>query len=83
MDGGNHIDETSNMSESNETELAFRMADKENSGYLTKSEFAEMAKKLSLEQIDKIFAIYDKDGDGKIDYEEFCQLMSLRRTVRN
>ena len=83
MDGRNHSDKTSNMCESNETELAFRMADKENTGYLTKSEFTEMAKNLSLEQIDKVFTIYHKDGDGKIDYEEFSQLMSLRRTVRN
>ena len=59
-----------------ETSLAFRMADKEKTGYLSKSEFTEMAKNLSQEQIDKVFNVFDKDGDGKIDYEEFSELMS-------
>ena len=59
-----------------ETSLAFRMADKEKTGYLSKSEFTEMAKNLSQKQIDKVFNVFDKDGDGKIDYEEFSELMS-------
>ena len=59
-----------------ETSLAFRIADKEKTGYLSKSEFTEMAKNLSQEQIDKVFNVFDKDGDGKIDYEEFSELMS-------
>ena len=59
-----------------ETSLAFRIADKEKTGYLSKSEFTEMAKNLSQKQIDKVFNVFDKDGDGKIDYEEFSELMS-------
>ena len=34
-----------------------------------------MSKKLSKEQVDAVFAKFDKDSDGKLSKEEFRQLM--------
>ena len=61
------------------TEIAFKLADKDKSGYITKSEFEKMAKNLSKEQIDKVFEKCDKDGDGKINFSEFKHMMNMSK----
>ena len=66
----------SNIGGLGKTEIAFRLADKDKTGYITKSEFQQMAKNLSKEQVDKVFAKCDKDGDGKISYCEFSSMMA-------
>ena len=60
-------------------EIAFRLADKDKSGYITKSEFEKMAKNLSKEQIEKVFQKCDKDGDGKINFSEFSSMMAMAK----
>ena len=65
-----------NISGMGKTEIAFRLADKDKTGYITKSEFEQMAKNLSKEQVEKVFAKCDKDGDGKISYSEFSSMMA-------
>ena len=35
----------------------------------------QVSKKLSREQVDAVFAKFDKDSDGKLSKEEFRQLM--------
>ena len=57
------------------TEMAFRLADKSNDGYIDKEEFEKMAKNLSKEKIDKVFEKFDKDGDGTMSYLEFKAMM--------
>lgn len=64
-----------NIDGMDKTEIAFRLADTDKSGSITKSEFAKMAKNLSKEQIEKVFMKCDKDGDGKISYSEFSSMM--------
>ena len=69
----------SNIDGMDKTEIAFRLADKDKSGYITKNEFEKMAKNLSKEQIEKVFAKCDKDGDGKINYAEFSSMMAMAK----
>ena len=61
------------------TEIVFRMADKDKSGYIEKSEFDEMTRTLSPEKREKVFAKCDKNGDGRIDYEEFKSMMEMSK----
>ena len=68
-----------NIDGMDKTEIAFRLADKDKSGYITKSEFEKMAKNLSKEQVEKVFAKCDKDGDGKINYAEFSTMMNMAK----
>merc|ERR1711997_833974 len=68
-----------NINGMDNTEIAFRLADKDKSGYITKSEFEKMAKNLSKEQVEKVFAKCDKDGDGKINYAEFSTMMNMAK----
>ena len=61
------------------TELAFRLIDEDNDGYITRAEFTKVSKKLSKEQIDKIWAKLDKDGDGQISISEFYEMMDKKK----
>mmetsp|Transcript_4592 Transcript_4592/g.12777 ORF Transcript_4592/g.12777 Transcript_4592/m.12777 type:complete len:526 (+) Transcript_4592:190-1767(+) len=57
---------------------AFEHFDADNSGYITREELQSSLSKvegLSSEQVEVILQDVDKDNDGKIDYEEFCQMM--------
>ena len=56
---------------------AFTMFDKDNSGYITKEELqkALKAEKTQEKEIEKYIKAVDKNGDGKIDYKEFLELM--------
>jgi Ca2+-binding EF-hand superfamily protein len=50
--------------------------DKDKDGYITKNEMEKLSKNLSKEQIDKVFARFDADGDGKLSYAEFRKMMN-------
>ena len=50
--------------EIDKVEMAFRLIDTDNDGYIDKSEMEKLTKKLSKEQVNKIYAACDKDGDG-------------------
>lgn len=55
---------------------AFQKFDADNSGYITKDELVTALKDREDElDIEQILAEVDKDNDGKIDYEEFRDMM--------
>jgi len=56
---------------------AFEHFDTDNSGYITKDELKEGLKLYGNtdKDIEEILAAVDKDNDGKIDYEEFVEMM--------
>ncbi|XP_062620981.1 neo-calmodulin-like isoform X2 [Saccostrea cucullata] len=59
---------------------AFTLFDKDCNGYITVSELrnilTETGQKIRPEEADELIKSIDKDGDGKVDYEEFCRMMS-------
>jgi len=58
---------------------AFRLFDKEGSGFITMVQFrgiiAEVDPKLTEEDLDAIISEIDEDGSGTMDFEEFCEMM--------
>lgn len=61
-------------------QMAFRKLDQDKSGCLDKDEMIEAVQNLTLPipitHVEQIFnSLADKNGDGRIDYSEFCQLM--------
>ena len=60
---------------------AFCMFDKDNSGSITKEELlkALKAEKSQEKEIEKYIKAVDKNGDGKIDYKEFLELMGAQQ----
>ena len=58
-----------------QTELAFKLYDKDKDGYITKTEMEKLSKNLTKEQIEKVFARFDADGDGRLSYAEFRKMM--------
>ena len=56
-------------------EMAFRLIDTDDDGYIDRSEIEKITKNLSKEQVDKLWAKLDKDGDGKISISEFHRMM--------
>ena len=59
---------------------AFCAFDKDNSGYITKDEILKALKldKAQEKEIEKYIQAVDKNGDGKIDYKEFLELMGAQ-----
>ena len=59
---------------------AFCMFDKDNSGQITKDELLQAlkAEKSQEKEIEKYIQAVDKNGDGKIDYKEFLDLMGFQ-----
>jgi calmodulin len=62
-----------------ELKQAFRLFDKEATGFITMEVFrgllADVDPKLTDEDLDQIIAEIDEDGSGTMDFEEFCDLM--------
>lgn len=58
---------------------AFKVFDKNGDGVLTPTELREMlekfGEKMKQEDIDEFIRTADKDGDGRIDYEEFVNIL--------
>ena len=42
----------------------------------TKVEMEKLSKSLTKEQIDRVFARFDADGDGRLSYSEFRKMMN-------
>ena len=61
--------------EIDKVEMAFRLIDTDNDGYIDKSEMEKLTKNLSKEQVNNIYARCDKDGDGKMSWAEFHEMM--------
>ena len=59
---------------------AFSVFDKDNSGQITKNELLEAlkAEKSQEKEVEKYIQAVDKNGDGKIDYKEFLDLMGVQ-----
>jgi len=57
---------------------AFRAIDTDHSGFLDREEFLKFTSKMPERQQEKLLANLDKDGDGKIDMEEFRQLFNKK-----
>ena len=45
---------------------------------LSSSEFMSICKNLTDEQVKVAFAKFDKSGDDKLDYREFCDMINKR-----
>lgn len=62
---------------------AFKVFDENNDGFITASELRtvmqNLGAKLNDEEIDKMVAEADTDGDGQINYEEFVQMMACEK----
>nr|AFK09219.1 calcium-dependent protein kinase [Dunaliella salina] len=58
---------------------AFKFFDKDESGFITKDEIvrglADLGEEANKDEVNAIMSQADKNGDGKIDYEEFCIMM--------
>ena len=54
------------------------MYDRNRDGYLTKAELRKTSKRMTDAQIDAVFEKYDKNKDGKLDFNEFKDLMEAR-----
>ena len=63
----------------NKAEIAFRLADKDKSGYIQKSEFDQMTKNMSEEKREAVFKKCDLNGDGKLSYSEFSKMMAMSK----
>lgn len=64
--------------------MAFKMFDKDNSGALSPDEIKEVLcfnSSVDPEEVDKIIAEFDENGDGEIQFDEFCNMM--RRLSNN
>ncbi|EDW32553.1 GL11701 [Drosophila persimilis] len=61
---------------------AFRVFDKENNGYITSSELkvvlTALGMKLPDDEIEEMIREYDIDQDGRLDFEEFVNMMTTR-----
>ena len=70
-------------SEKNQARTMFRMADTNGDGYVTKKELKEFLKMAGGDgdappdsEIRMMIAMFDKDDDGKLNYEEFNNMMN-------
>jgi len=63
-------------------DMAFRLMDKNNDGYITKQEMLSTTKKLTEKQVTAVFARNDRDGDGKLSKEEFKQMMCKEKKLK-
>jgi len=60
-------------------EMAFQIMDRNNDGYITKQEMAQLTKKLSQQQINAVFNRNDKDKDGRLSKQEFTEMMCAKK----
>jgi len=75
------VDKQSDFYWKKKADLAFRIFDRNNDGYINKKEFKMMttASKFSMKKIETVFALCDENGDGKLDYKEFTEILFRHR----
>lgn len=61
-------------------EMAFKVLDTNGDGFVSRAEFERLSKKrLTKEQMDLVFVKFDKDGNGKLSFSEFSEMMNARK----
>ena len=87
LDGNGTIDytefvmatiEEKNLITNERLKMAFKMFDKDNSGALSADEIKEVLcfdSSVDPAEIDQIIAEVDQNGDGEIQFDEFCHMM--------
>eukprot|EP00051_Salpingoeca_urceolata_P026541 m.477678 g.477678 ORF g.477678 m.477678 type:complete len:176 (-) comp20919_c0_seq1:67-594(-) len=73
------LETTTNFSEDEIRRLAkrFRKLDSDASGKLSVEEFMQLPELQQNPLVERVIAIFDEDGDGEIDFEEFIKGISL------
>merc|ERR1719187_1351730 len=73
MKKANEVDEEADLRE------AFKIFDRDKDGYISMKELKKVANMLGTmltkEELDEFMAEADSDGNGKLDYDEFCKMM--------
>ncbi len=84
----NKLLQKTNSLQSEETVLmrSFRYFDSNADGYVSMHEWFKGIEKIgvvvpTLEDLKQLFAYYDADGDGKINYKEFCDVVFKRKSL--
>ena len=66
---------------------AFALFDLDGNGFITNDELGTVLRKMwqepTDEEVEQMIAEIDEDGDGTIDFEEFCELMENRMSDDN
>jgi len=75
----NHDGVTSLRELTSKEEMAFKALDKNNDGFISRAEFSKLIKNLPKDQVEKVLAKFDQDGDGKLDYEEFKRMITKNK----
>ena len=65
-----------------ELKEAFRVFDKDGNGFISADELrhvmTNLGEQLSEEEVEQMIQEADSNGDGQVDYEEFCKMMTAR-----
>merc|ERR1712176_1392677 len=71
------VDHLSSIHWKKKADLAFRIFDLDNNGYVSKKEFKWMTSNniIDHKKVDLLFERMDLDGDGQLDYSEFTSLI--------
>ena len=77
-----YIDTIDNTCNDDDVILAFRVFDRNRSGFIAAADLREIMRNLDQtlteNEMDEIIKMADIDGDGRIDYEEFIQMMNSK-----
>ena len=57
----------------------FHISSRNRDGYLTKAELRKTSRKMTDAQIDAVFEKFDRNKDGRLDFEEFKELMESHK----
>jgi Ca2+-binding EF-hand superfamily protein len=66
------------MGEESTIEKLFKNMDKNGDGVVTKQEFHKICVNLSDEQVKTAFEKFDRSGDDRLDYREFCEMINKK-----
>ena len=53
--------------------------DKDGDGFITKDEFRRVCRGLTPDHVEAAFKKFDKEGNGMLNYREFCKMMNTRK----
>jgi len=67
------------MGEESAIEKLFKSMDTNGDGFVTKEEFRSICKNLNEDQVAEAFLKFDKTGDDRLNYREFCMMINLKQ----